>query len=121
MTCSEETRKESLEGILGVRGNFVMTGPTVTRGNSETTEDTMLHARLRATVSVRGLRCLSSARARPLPLAAEDVGRLHQRSGKDWLALAQEEDMTISLRLATRAHRAVASLLAESAHLRLVV
>jgi hypothetical protein len=30
----------------------------VMRGNSETTEDTLLHARLRATVREKGLRCL---------------------------------------------------------------
>ena len=85
------------------------------------TEDTMLLARLRATASVRGLHSLSSARASPLPLAAEDAGRLRPRNGKDWLALAQEEDMMTSLRLATVAHHAVDSLLAESAHLWLVV
>lgn len=121
MTCLEGTRRESPEGTSGVRGNSVMTGLTVMRGISEMTEDTMLHARLRATVSVSGLRCLLSARASLLQLAAEDGEHLHQRSGKDWLALAQEEDTTTSLRPGTVAHRAVASLPVESAHLRRVV
>lgn len=98
-----------------------MTGPTVMRGSSETTGDTMLHARLPATVSARGLRCLSSERVSLLPLAAEDGEHPHQLSGKDWPALAPEEDTTTSPRPGTVAHRAVASLLAESAHLRLVV
>jgi len=49
MICSEETRRESPEGTLGVTEISGMTGRTVMRGNSETTEDTLPRARLRAT------------------------------------------------------------------------
>jgi hypothetical protein len=97
-----------------VRGNSATTGPTVTRGSSEMTEDTLLLARLRATARESALLCLSSARASLLRLAAEDVGRLRRLSVRDWLARLPEEDTMISRLLAMAAHRAADSLLAES-------
>jgi hypothetical protein len=54
-------------------------------------------------------------------LVAEDAGRLHQPSERDWLARLREEDTKISLHLVMAAHRAVDFLLAESAHPWLVV
>jgi hypothetical protein len=79
------------------------------------TEDTLLLARLRATVRGSAPRCLSSARVSLLRLAAEDVGRLRRLSVRDWLARLQEADTMTSRLLATVAHRAAAdSLLVES-------
>lgn len=107
MICSEETRKESPEGTLGVRGNSATTGLTVMRGNSEMTEDTLLRARLLATVREKGRLSLSSVHASPRRSAAEDVGHLRQPSVRDWLAQLQEEDMKSSLRLGLVAHHVV--------------
>lgn len=90
------------------------TGLTATRGTSEMTEDTLPLARLRATVRESALHCLSSARVSLLPSAAEDVGRLHRPSVRDWLAQLPEADMMISRLLATVAHRAADFLLGES-------
>jgi hypothetical protein len=98
-----------------VTGNSATTGPTVTRGSSEMTEDTLLLARLRATAKESALRCPSSARVSLLRLAAEDVGRLRRLSVRDWLARLQEADTMTSRLLATVAHRAAAdSLLVEN-------
>jgi len=121
MIYSEETQKESLVGTLGVRENSATTGRTVMRGNSEMTEDTLLLARLRATVRGNDLPCLSSARARPRRLGAEDVGLLHQQNARDWLARVQEADTMTSLRLGLVARLAVVSLPEESARRWLVV
>ena len=86
------------------------------------TEDTFRLARRRATARESVLHCLSSARVSLLRLAAEDVGRLLRRlSVRDWLARLPEADTMSSLLLATVAHRAVDSLLAESVRLWLVV
>ena len=102
-------------------GSSATTGLTVTRGSSEMTEDTFRLARLRATARESALHCLSSVRVSLLPLAAEDVGRLRRLSVRDWLARLPEADTMSSLLLATVAHRAVDSLLAESVRLWLVV
>jgi len=80
------------------------------------TEDTFLLARLRVTARENALLCLSSARVSLLQLAAGDVGHLHRRSVRDWLARLQEADTMISRLLATLARRAVDSLLAENVH-----
>lgn len=85
------------------------------------TEDTFRLARRRATARESVLHCLSSARVSLLRLAAEDVGRLRRLSVRDWLARLPEADTMSSLLLATVAHRAVDSLLAESVRLWLVV
>jgi hypothetical protein len=96
MTCSEGTRKESPEGTPEVTESSVMTGHTAMRGISGMIGDTMLHARLRATAREKGPHCLSSAYVSLLRLVVEDVGHLHQRSGRDWRARLQEEDTMTS-------------------------
>lgn len=86
------------------------------------TEDTFRLAHLHATARESALHCPSSVRVSLLRLAAEDVGRLLRRlSVRDWLARLPEADTMSSLLLATVAHRAVDSLLAESVRLWLVV
>jgi hypothetical protein len=97
-----------------VTENSATTGPTVTRGSSEMTEDTFRLAHLHATARESAHHCLSSARVSLLRLAAEDVGRLRRLSVRDWLARLPEADTTTSLLLATAAHRAADSHLAES-------
>jgi hypothetical protein len=85
------------------------------------TEDTLLHARLLATVRGKGLLSLSSAHANPRRLAAEDVGLLRQQNARDWLARLHEADTMTSLRPGLVVRLAVVSLHAESAHPWLVV
>jgi hypothetical protein len=98
-----------------------MTGLTVMRGISEMTEDTLLRARLHATVREKGLRCLSSAHVSLPQSVAEDAGHLRQQSERDSLALLREEDTKNFLRLVTAVPRVVVSLLVESVHPWLVV
>jgi hypothetical protein len=104
-----------------VTGSSATTGLTVTRGSSETTEDTFRLAHLHATAKESALHCLSSARVSLLRLAAEDVGRPRRPSVRDWLARLPEADTMTSLLLATVAHRAADSHLAESVRLSTVV
>jgi hypothetical protein len=104
-----------------VTENSATTGPTVTRGSSEMTEDTFRLAHPHATARESALRCLSSARVSLLRLAAEDVGRLRRLSVRDWLARLTEADTMTSLLLATVAHRAADFHLAESVRLSTVV
>lgn len=85
------------------------------------TEDTLLRARLRATVREKGLRYLSSARASLLRSVAGDAGHLRQPNARDWPARLLEEDTKSSLHLVPAARRVVVSLPAESVHPWLVV